>query len=324
MFRFLHWYLLFLIPLFIYLFFKDNSSRAIKFSSIKLIKDSGVKATIKHKIGRYTILLGVILLIIALARPQSGKEVNNIKKEGIDIVLALDLSGSMKSVDFDPSRLEVAKKTIDKFIKGRKNDRLSLAVFSGTAYTKVPLTLDHNILREMLEKTSSEDVNKDGTAIGMGLSVGINRLKKSNAKSKIIILVTDGENNAGKVSPETAIQIASQIGIKVYTIGVGSDITKIPIGRDFFGQMRYQSYEGGLDERLLQKIAKQTGGEYFRAKDPKVLTNIFKKIDQLEKSKFDINNYLEYKELAFNFIKGGLILILLGIFLERYFYIKIP
>ncbi|TDX52737.1 VWA domain-containing protein [Orenia marismortui] len=324
MFRFLHWYLLFLIPLLIYLFFKENSSRAIKFSSIKLIKDSGVKATIKHKIGRYTILLGVILLIIALARPQSGKEVNNIKKEGIDIVLALDLSGSMKSVDFDPSRLEVAKETIDKFIKGRKNDRLSLAVFSGTAYTKVPLTLDHNILREMLEKTSSEDVNKDGTAIGMGLSVGINRLKKSNAKSKIIILVTDGENNAGKVSPETAIQIASQIGIKVYTIGVGSDITKIPVGRDFFGQMRYQSYEGGLDEELLQKIGKQTGGEYFRAKDPQALINIFKKIDQLEKSKFDINNYLEYKELAFNFIKGGVILILFGIFLERYFYIKIP
>ncbi|PRX30380.1 Ca-activated chloride channel family protein [Orenia metallireducens] len=324
MFRFLHWYLLFLIPIFIYLFLKKRRSKSIGFSSIALLKEAGLKKTIKHKFGRYLILAGVILLVVALARPQSGKELSNIKKEGIDIVVALDVSGSMKSIDFDPNRLSVAKDTISKFVEGREGDRISLVIFSGTAYTKIPLTLDHNILKETLARTSTEDVNRDGTAIGMGISVGINRLKKSNAKSKVIILVTDGENNAGKVNPKTATQLAKDMGIKIYTVGVGSDITKIPVGKDFFGQIRYQTYRGGLDEKLLKQIATDTQGEYFRAKDPNALKEIFDRIDQLEKTKFDVNNYFEYRELAFGFIKWGLLLLLVGVFLEKYLFVKIP
>lgn len=324
MFRFLHWYLLFLIPIFIYMFFQKRGTKSIGFSSITLLKEAGMKKTIKHKIGRYLILAGIILLVVALARPQSGKELRNIKKEGIDIVVALDVSGSMKSIDFEPNRLSVAKDTISRFIEGRKVDRISLVIFSGTAYTKIPLTLDHNILKETLASTSTEDVNRDGTAIGMGISVGINRLKKSKAKSKVIILVTDGENNAGKINPKTASKLAKDMGIKIYTVGVGSDITKVPVGKDFFGQVRYQTYQGGLDEELLKQIATATQGEYFRAKDSNALEEIFDRIDQLEKTEFDVNNYFEYRELAFGFIKLGLLLILVGIFLEKYLFLKIP
>lgn len=322
MFRFLHWYWLLLIPVIIYIFFKTQQQGQLKFSSLQLFEDSGVRKTYKHKIGKYLILIGLILLVVALARPQSGERLKNVKKEGLDIVLTLDVSESMRSVDFEPNRLEVAKKVADNFISKRFNDRLGLVVFSGTAYTRIPLTLDHNILEQSLKKITTDDVNQEGTAIGMGISIAVNRLKKSDAESKVIILLTDGENNAGQINPETAAGLAQEMGIKVYTIGVGSNETILPV--EVMGQTRYKQYEGGLDEQLLTTIAQQTDGKYFRAKDKDALQEIFNKINKLEKTEFKDNNYFEYQELAFGFIKAALLFILIGIFLDRYLFLKIP
>ena len=322
MFRFLHWYWLLLIPVVSYLILRSKNSEKLNFSSVQLIKQSGVSGTIKHKIGKFVLLLGVILLLVGLARPQSGTEQRNLQQSGVDIVLALDASDSMKSVDFEPNRLEVAKEVITKFVDGRPYDRLGLVVFSGTAFTKLPLTLDHRVVRRSLQRITANDISKEGTAIGMGVSVAVNRLKNSEAESKVIILVTDGENNAGQVNPKTAAQLAKKMGIKVYTIGIGSDKTIIP--RQVQGQTRYQRIQGGLNEELLTKIAETTGGEYFRAREEKALTDIFNRIDELETTKFKDSNYFEYKELAFGFIKAGLLLVVAGIFLDRYLFVKIP
>ena len=322
MFRFLHWYFLLLIPVLIYIFFKSKEEKRFKFSSLQLFKAAEIKKTYKHKIGRYLILLGLILLIIALARPQTAERLQNIKRKGLDIVLSLDVSESMRSVDFEPNRLEVAKDVAHDFITKRRSDRLGLVLFSGTAYTRIPLTLDHNILTESLEQITTEDVNQEGTAIGMGVSIAINRLKKSDAQSKVIILLTDGENNAGEINPVTAAGLAEEMGIKVYTIGVGSAETILPV--QVMGQTRYKRYEGGLDEKLLTEIAQKTGGQYFRAQDKQALKKIFAKINKLEKTEFEDNNYFKYHELAFGFIKAALFLILIGIFLDRYLYVKIP
>ena len=210
----------------------------------------------------------------------------------------------MQSVDFEPNRLAVALETIDKFIRQRPQDRISLVIFAGEAYTKIPLTLDHNIIRESLKEVSTDSVNEDGTAIGMAISVGINRLKKSDAASRIMLLVTDGDNNAGAISPEAASELAKELGIKIYTIGVGTDETIIPVR--VFGQIRYQRMEGGLNEELLRAIADTTEGQYYRAKDSKTLDAIFNNINRLEKTEFEQDHFRQYTDFAFIFIKIGL------------------
>ncbi|MFW5982191.1 MAG: VWA domain-containing protein [Halanaerobiaceae bacterium] len=322
MFRFLHWYFLFLIPVIIYLFLYKKNKKSLKFSSLKLLKDARKKTGIKHKIGKYLITLALILLCLALARPQLSERNLKINREGIDIALLVDVSGSMESVDFEPNRLEVARKTIDDFIQERVEDRLSLVIFAGNAYTKVPLTLDHSIVRKSLEEVDTDSVNQDGTAIGMGISVGLNRLKKSDAESRIMILVTDGENNTGGINPLTAVELAREMGVKIYTIGVGSDETIIPV--NYFGQIRHQRVEGGIDEELLEKIAETTDGRYYRAMEADSLANIFAEINQLEKTSFEKDNFQQYTELAYIFIKLALFLLLAGVFFDRYYYIRIP
>jgi len=317
------WYFLLLIPLIVYIFVKRTNKSVLKFSSVELLKNSGMKKTIKHKIGKYIILSGMIVLIVALARPQLTKNSAPIFQKGIDITMALDVSGTMQSVDIKPNRLEAARDTIQKFIDGRHDDRISLIAFAGTAYTRVPLTLDHNILSESLKELSFKSVNQNGTAIGMAVSVALNRLKKSDASSKIIILVTDGDNNAGSINPETASELAKELGIKIYTIGVGTDRTYRPVG-EYNGQIQYQEIEGDLNEDLLKKIASNTGGQYFRAKDSSALSNVFSTIDQLEKSKFENDNFIQYTELGFIFILIGLILLVIGIFFDKFYYIRIP
>ncbi|HPU42159.1 MAG TPA: VWA domain-containing protein, partial [Acetivibrio clariflavus] len=217
---------------------------------------------------------------------------------------------------------EVARQTIKDFVDKRPNDRISLIVFAGTAYTRVPLTLDHNVVRESLQNVSFESVNEDGTAIGMAISVGINRLKKSSSPSKVIILVTDGANNAGSINPQTACELAKDYGIKIYTIGVGSDKTLIP--REIFGITTYQQYNDNLDEELLTRIAEKTNGKYYRAKDPEALSKVFADINQLEKTEFEKDDFKQYIELAYILIAIGLILLVIGIFLDRYYFIHIP
>ena len=323
MIKFAHWWFLFLIPVVIFLFLTLKKKRGLSFSSVKLLRRANSRKTIKHKIGKFLVLTGVILSIVALARPQTTLNTDIFKKQGIDIAMILDVSGSMLSVDFEPNRLEVARKTIDDFIAQRTNDKISLVAFAGTAFTRIPLTLDHSVLRDSLSTVSLESVGQDGTAIGMAISVGINRLKKSEATSRVMILVTDGDNNAGSVDPMTASSLAKDFGIKIYTIGVGSDKTILPV-QGIFGGTQYQQVEGGLNEDLLNQIADTTGGQYFRAMDSRALDKIFDTINQLEKTDFDEDNFREYNELAYILIISSLILLTIGIILDRYYFVQIP
>lgn len=321
MFKLLNWYFLFLIIPIIYLFFLKKRHSSIKFSSVNLIKKSLKKRSLKSKIGKWLIFTAVIFFIIALARPQSVKNFNLSKKKGIDIALALDVSQSMMQEDFAPNRLEAGKEVINKFIDGRKNDRIGFVIFSGTAYTKIPLTNDYEAVKQIIKTVSYRDVSSNGTAIGMGIAVSVNRLKNSNAKSKVIILVTDGANNAGNIAPETAANLSKELGIKIYTIGVGSDTEAV---RDFWGNVTYQKRTDGPDEAILQKIAVNTGGRYFRATDERALAEIFNKIDKMEKSNIDTKSFVEYKEIFPLFVKIGLLFLIVGIILEKYIFIRIP
>ena len=322
MIRFANWWFLLLIPVVIYLFLAVKKKRGLQFSSVKLLQSAGNRKTIKHKIGKILILCSMILLITALARPQTTIRTNLIQQQGIDIAMLLDVSGSMQAVDFEPNRLEVARETIDDFIAGRTGDRVSLIIFAGTAHTRIPLTLDHNIVRESLKGVTTESVYQDGTAIGMAVSVGLNRLEKSDAASRIMILVTDGDNNAGTIDPVTASNLARELGIRIYTIGIGSDTLILPV--DVFGQTQYQQYQGGFNEDLLKQIAVTTGGQYFRAMDSKAMAKIFDTIDELEKTEFDDDNFKEYNELAFLLVALALVLLTAGIILDRYYFLQIP
>jgi len=299
-----------------------RKNAALNFSSVKMLQASGMKKSIWHLIGKVMICLGLISLATAMARPQRLDEDAPISEQGIDIAMVLDVSGSMESVDFKPNRLAVAVDTINSFIEDRPQDRISFIIFAGTAYTRIPLTLDHELIRQSLGEVSTESVNQDGTAIGMAISVGLNRLKKSDAASRIMVLVTDGDNNAGAINPTTASELAKDMGVKIYTIGVGTDQTIIPV--NYFGQIRYQQAEGGLNEELLQEISNTTGGQYYRAKDAESLNQIFDNINQLEKSEFDRDNFRQYTELAFDLIKVALFLLLLGIFFDRFYFVQIP
>lgn len=322
MIRFASWYFLLFIPILPVLFFMLKKKAALKFSSVKMLQASGMKKSIRHLIGKLLICLSMILLITAMARPQRLDEDAPVSGQGIDIAMVLDVSGSMQSVDFQPSRLAVAVDTIDSFVGDRPQDRISFIIFAGTAYTRIPLTLDHELIRQSLREVGTESVNEDGTAIGMAISVGLNRLKKSDAASRIMVLVTDGDNNAGAINPATASALAADMGVKIYTIGVGTDQTIIPV--NVFGQIRYQRAEGGLNEALLQEIAQTTGGQYYRAKDAAGLNQIFDNINQLEKSEFNRDNFRQYTELAFDLIKIALILLVLGLFFDRFYFVQVP
>ena len=322
MIRFAHWWFLLLIPIAIYAFFFLKHKRGLKFPSVKLFKREHKGKSFKQKIGKILVLSAVILSLVALARPQTTVHADFVRRQGIDIAMVLDVSGSMKSVDFEPNRLEVARSTIDDFVTERGNDRISLVVFAGTAYTRIPLTLDHNVVRESLAGVSTASVNQDGTAVGMAISVGINRLKKSDASSRVMILLTDGDNNAGEIDPLTAGKLAAEMGIKIYTVGVGSDTLIMPT--EIFGQIQYTQYPGGFDEALLQQIADITGGQYFRAKDEEALPQIFDAINRLETSEFDDDNFKLYNELAYPLIAAALVLLTAGILLDKFIYVQIP
>ena len=322
MMRFASWWFLCLIPIVTALFFTASKKRGLKFSSVALLKSAGRPITAKHKIGKALVLCGLVLSLIALARPQTAEKAENIRRQGIDIAMLLDVSGTMQSADLEPNRLEVARKTMDHFIAERTGDRIALIVFAGSAFTRIPLTLDHNVVRESLEAVTLESVSQDGTAIGMAVSVGLNRLKKSDAASRIIILVTDGDNNTGAIDPVTASNLAQEMGIRIYTIGIGSDSLLLPV--QSFGQTRYRQYPGGFDEALLRQMAETTGGQYFRAMDTGALSQVFETIDLLEKTEFQEDLYKEYYELAFPLIIAALVLLSAGIVLDKYCFVQVP
>lgn len=235
-------------------------------------------------------IIALAALITSLARPQSSSSWQNVTTEGIDIVISLDISGSMLAEDLKPNRLEASKNVAINFIESRPNDRIGLVIYSGESFTQCPLTTDHTVLKNLFRDVKNGMI-EDGTAIGNGLATAVTRLKDSDAKSRVAILLTDGENNMGNIPPLTASEIASTFGIRVYTIGVGT-IGSAPFPfRNPFGGITYQNVEVTIDEDLLKQIANQTGGKYFRATDNQTLENIYAEIDQLERSKVEVTEF---------------------------------
>lgn len=236
-------------------------------------------------------LLAVACLIIILCRPQTYDRWSTSETEGTDIVMALDVSTSMLARDFKPDRFEAAKDVASQFISGRESDNIGMVIFAGESFTLVPMTTDKTVLLNYIQ-----DINmgmlEDGTAIGDGIATSINRIKNGKAKSKSIILLTDGSNNTGVVAPITAAEIAKEMGIKIYTIGIGSNGEALyPVGINYYGKMEYQKMPVVIDENTLRTVASMTGGKYYRATSKNVLKDIFKDIDQLEKTQLDVKNY---------------------------------
>ncbi len=259
-------------------------------------------------------MLAFALIILVLARPQSSNQWESVTTEGIDIVMALDISGSMLAQDFKPDRLEAAKKVATQFISGRPNDRIGLVVFSGESFTQCPLTTDHTALINLFNSVHSGMI-EDGTAIGLGLANAVSRIKDSDAISKVIILLTDGVNNRGSIDPMTAAEIAKTFGIRVYTIGVGSRGTAPYPVQTPFG-IQYQEMETQIDEDLLKNIAEMTDGLYFRATDNDNLKKVYEEIDQLEKSKINVQEHHKKSEEYLKFALAAALLLLLEIMLR--------
>lgn len=241
--------------------------------------------------------LALAALILAMARPQQTLKEEVVKAEGIDIILAMDLSSSMLAKDFDPDRLTVSKEVAAKFVDKRVYDRIGLVVFAGDSFTQTPLTTDHNILKDFLANIVCGMLD-DGTAIGMGLATATNRLKDSKSKSKVIILLTDGVNNAGYIKPLTAAEIAKEYDMKIYTIGIGTTGAALtPVNRRNDGKFVFGMSKVNIDEKLLSEISKMTGGRYFRATDEAMLNSIYDEIDQLEKTEMEVNVFKRYKDI---------------------------
>ncbi|MGH9321713.1 MAG: vWA domain-containing protein [Vicinamibacteria bacterium] len=264
-----------------------------------------------------TRMLAVALLVVALARPQKGAAGEEIVAEGVDIMLVIDISTSMLAEDFRPNnRLHVAKEVVADFIKRRDNDRLGMIVFARHALTKTPLTLDHDILLTQLESVEIGSV-PDGTAIGNAIASGVNRLKGSDAKSRLMILLTDGENTAGEVDPVTASRLAKTFGIKVYTVGVGrGGLVPFPFRDPLYGVV-YQNVEIPIDEQNLNQIANTTGGRFFRARDAESLKAVYDEIDTLERTEIEQVQYVRYTELAPRFMTASLLFLVFEVALSR-------
>jgi len=262
------------------------------------------------------------VLIVALARPQTTSKGENIYTEGIDIVLLLDISGSMLAEDLQPNRVEAAKEVAQNFIDGRKNDRIGLVVFSGESFTQCPMTLDYRVLKNLLRQVRPGMV-EDGTAIGMAIAQGVNRLKDSKAKSRVMILLTDGVNNRGEIDPITAAQIAHTFGIRIYTIGVGTQgEAPYPVMTPF--GKRYQNIPADVDEKALQQIASITDGQYFRATNNRALKQVYTEIDRLEKTRIEVRAYRSYTELFDGWALAGAIALLLEFALAGSILRKLP
>lgn len=268
-------------------------------------------------------LLAITALILALARPVNVHTESETTTEGIDIVLAMDISGSMLARDFVPDRLTSAKKIASEFVGERSGDRLAVVAFAGEAFTQTPLTSDQATVQTMLSRLRSGVVD-DGTAIGNGLATAINRLRESGAKSKVVVLLTDGVNNRGQISPATAAEIARDLGIKVYTIGVGSRGSAPYPAIDMFGNESMVMAEVEIDEALLRRIATLTGGEYFRAVDDNALAEIYERINTLEKSEVQVTNYTSYEELYMLWLVAALLLLAGEFIIERVVLNRLP
>src|SRR5262245_16578883 len=330
--RFAYPYLLLLmlgLPALAWLKGKRGRQAAFLYSSVQLVK--GIMGISRSSVGAILLKmrwLALALFLVGLARPQLGEGQAVIKASGIDIVVAIDLSGSMAAEDFEikgerVNRLTIAKDVLEKFVNKRGSDRIGLIAFAGRAYVAAPLTLDHDFLLMNLERLNLGSM-EDGTAIGSGLSAALNRLREIQSKSKIIILMTDGQNNAGKVPPLTAAEAAQALGVKIYTIGVGiRGEAPYPV-TDVFGRHVYQNIPVDIDDDTLTKVADKTGGKYFRADSSQTLHNIYEEIDRLEKTEVEVKKYQRYTELFPWFAFGGLGLVLCEIGLANTLWRRLP
>jgi Ca-activated chloride channel family protein len=267
-------------------------------------------------------MLALATAIVVLARPQSTDHFHDEKTEGIDIVMSIDISGSMQAIDFKPNRLEAAKDVAMQFVSGRPNDNIGLVIFAGESFTQCPLTTDHNVLLNLFSDIKI-GMLADGTAIGNGLATAVNRIKDSKAKSKVIILLTDGVNNAGSIAPEKAAEIAQTFGVRIYTIGVGTIGTApMPVQTNF--GIQYQDMDVKIDEELLQNMASMTGGKYFRATDKNSLKAVYDEIDKMEKTILEVREYSKRTEEYLPFALATLALLLLEIVLRNSLLRTIP
>lgn len=317
-------WLLLLLPLMVYwYFFRPKKQRgSLGVSSIDRFKNtSSLRTSLRH-VPFFLRLFSITFIIIALARPQTKNDEQQAEGAGIDIVLCLDVSGSMMAQDFSPNRMEAAKKVAIEFIEGRKADRIGLVIFSGESFTQCPVTTDYRVLKQQVEGVNS-GLLEPGTAIGSGLATSVDRLRSSKVKSKVVILLTDGVNNGGLIDPITAKEIAKAFKVKVYTIGVGTEgYAPVPVNTALGIVMEEEKVN--IDEKLLQGIATETGGKYFRAKDNNGLKNIYDEIDKLEKSKVQITTIHLYAEKFFPFVLIAVVLIFLEVFLTSVIFRKFP
>lgn len=310
-----------LLPVMVIWYIKMNNRQTavIKVSSSKSFTKLNSWRTASRHVPFILRLLAFAFIITALARPQTKVEQQQTEGEGIDIVLCLDVSGSMTAQDFAPNRMEAAKKVASDFIDRRPTDRIGIVVFSGESFTQCPLTTDKAVLHSAVDAIRN-GLLQDGTAIGDGLSTSVDRIRNSKSKSKVIILLTDGENNGGLIGPDNAKEIAKAFGIKVYTIGLGTEGYAAQPEATSSGTI-VQQQKVAIDENLLTSIANETGGKYFRAKDNISLENIYKEIDGLEKSKVEVATLTRYTEKFFPLVVIALGLLLLE-FILRFTVLK--
>ncbi len=313
------WLFLLFIPLVAWYIMrhKNNNPTLLVSSTMPFAKmGNSWKLYLKHSM--FAVKLAALgCLIIILCRPQTYDNWSTTETEGTDIVLALDVSTSMLAKDFEPDRFNAAKDVALQFVSGRETDNIGIVIFAGESFTQVPLTLDKTVLLNYIQDIKIGTLI-DGTAIGDGIATSINRIKNGKAKSKSIILLTDGSNNTGVVAPLTAAEIAKEYGIKIYTIGVGSNgSAKYPVGINYYGKMEYQVLPVVIDEVTLKKIANVTGGKYFRATNENVLKDVFNEIDQLEKTKMDIRNFSNAEDNYKPWAVALLILVLIDL-IARY------
>mgnify|MGYP001183032494 FL=1 len=301
---------------------KSKNKSSIEFSNTESLQSlTSVKTKFKN-LPYYLKLVAFSLLVIAIARPQSSTKWEESTTEGIDIIISMDISGSMLAEDLKPNRLESSKNVAMSFISKRINDRIGLTIFSGESFTQCPLTTDHNVLINLFNDVKSGMI-EDGTAIGMGLANAVNRLKESNAISKVVILLTDGVNNSGTIAPLTAAEIAKKFGIRVYTIGIGSEgYAPYPFQTPF--GIQYQDVEVKIDEKTLQDIATITDGKYFRAKNNSTLKKVYEDIDLLEKSKIETIEFNNKSEEFLPFGIASLCFLIVAFLLNITFLKRIP
>lgn len=311
--------LLLLLPLMAWWYYKKQGEyfADVRMSSTQSLSDTDNWKVKARPVVQVLQIAAIGALIIAMARPQAVLQQENINAEGIDIMLALDVSTSMLAKDFEPDRLEASKSVASVFVENRKHDRIGLVVFSGESFTQCPLTTDHGILRSFLASLQCGLI-ENGTAIGMGLANATKRLKDSDAKSKVIILLTDGVNNAGYASPMQAADAAKQLGIKVYTIGVGTQGQALsPVAQRPDGSFIYDWTMVQIDEELLQRVAKETGGQYFRAQDINELKAIYQEIDRLETTKIETTTIRRYQEKYHSFVLVAILLVFFQVLLAN-------